>query len=190
MANLQEKLDLEFGRRNIMRLELPEFFETGLNPTRILRPYQEDCFRYFLTYMNPDNEFEGKQTRPHLLFHMATGSGKTLIMAGAMLFLYDIGYRNFLFFVDNTNIIEKTKDNFLNPSSSKYLFAPQIFIDGKRIEIRSVENFQGTSKDCINLCLCTIQELHSNLIQKRKMPLPMRIFLISQWYSFPMKPII
>ena len=109
------------------------------------------------------NDFDGKQARPHLLFHMATGSGKTLIMAGAMLYLYEQGYRNFLFFVDSTNIVEKTKDNFLNPSSSKYLFAPQIIVNGNRVEVRKVDNFQGTSTDCINLCLCTIQGLHSDL---------------------------
>lgn len=163
MANLQEKLESEFGRRYITRLSLPDYFDTSLSPSRKLRAYQEDCFRFFLTYMNPENDFDGKQARPHLLFHMATGSGKTLIMAGAMLYLYELGYRNFLFFVDSTNIVEKTKDNFLNASSSKYLFAPQININGKTVEIRKVDNFQGTSPDSINLCLCTIQGLHSDL---------------------------
>ena len=52
---------------------------------------------------------------------MATGSGKTLIMAGAIIYLYKQGYRNFLFFVNSTNIINKTRENFLNPLSSKYL---------------------------------------------------------------------
>ena len=168
MANLQDKLESEFGRRYIARLELPDFFETSLSPSRKLRPYQEECFRYFLTYMNPENDFDGKQARPHLLFHMATGSGKTLIMAGAILYLYEQGYRNFLFFVDSTNIVEKTKDNFLNASSSKYLFAPQIVINGKQVEIRKVENFQGTSSDVINLCLCTIQGLHSDLNSEKE----------------------
>lgn len=168
MANLQEKLESEFGRRYISKLELPEYFDTGLSQSRKLRPYQEECFRYFLTYMNPENVYDGKQTRPHLLFHMATGSGKTLIMAGAMLYLYEQGYRNFLFFVDSTNIVEKTKDNFLNASSSKYLFAPQISINGKCVEVRKVDNFQGISSDCINLCLCTIQGLHSDLNSERE----------------------
>ena len=168
MANLQENLESEFGRRYITRLELPDYFETSLSPSRKLRPYQEECFRYFLTYMDPENDIDGKQARPHLLFHMATGSGKTLIMAGAMLYLYEQGYRNFLFFVDSTNIVEKTKDNFLNASSSKYLFAPQIVINGKRVEIRKVENFQGTSSDAINLCLCTIQGLHSDLNSEKE----------------------
>jgi type III restriction enzyme len=168
MANLQEKLESEFGRRYISRLELPDYYDTSLSPSRKLRPYQEECFRYFLTYMNPENEFDGKQARPHLLFHMATGSGKTLMMAGAILFLYEQGYRNFLFFVDSTNIVEKTKDNFLNAASSKYLFAPQIVVNGSRVEIRKVDNFQGANNDCINLCLTTIQGLHTDLNSERE----------------------
>ncbi len=168
MANLQDLLEREFSRRYISRLDLPEYFDTSLSPSRKLRPYQEECFRYFLTYMNPENDFDGKQQRPHLLFHMATGSGKTLIMAGAMLYLYEQGYRNFLFFVDSTNIVEKTKDNFLNASSSKYLFAPNIVVNGNRVEVKKVDNFQSTNHDCINLCLTTIQGLHSDLNSEKE----------------------
>lgn len=163
MARLQETLKEEFGKRYISNVQLPDYFETSINPSKHLRPYQIECFQYFITYMNPDNTFEGKPTRPHLLFHMATGSGKTMQMAGAMLYLYEQGYRNFLFFVGSTNIVEKTKDNFLNTNSSKYMFAPSISINGQRVEIREVQNFQGTSNDCINLCLTTIQGLHSDL---------------------------
>ena len=143
----------------INRVPLPDYFETCLS--RRLRPYQEECFHNFLMYMA--NDFDGKQTRPHLLFHMATGSGKTLIMAGAMLFLYEQGYRNFLFFVDSNNIVEKTKDNFLNASSSKYLFSSRIIVNGNRVDIKRVDNFQGANSDCINLCLSTIQGLHTDL---------------------------
>jgi len=50
-----------------------------------------------------------------LLMHMATGSGKTMMMAGLIAYLYAKGYRKFLFFVNSTNIINKTRDNFLNP---------------------------------------------------------------------------
>ena len=109
------------------------------------------------------DDYHERPKRPHLLFHMATGSGKTLIMAATMLYLYELGYRNFLFFVDTNNIVEKTKHNFLNRASSKYLFAPQIVINGKNVEIRQVENFQSSSSDGINLCLTTIQGLHSAL---------------------------
>ena len=163
MAKLQETLEQEFGRKTIARTPLPEYFETGLNPSKRLRPYQQECMKYFLTYMNPENDFEGKMARPNLLFHMATGSGKTMMMALAMLYLYEQGYRNFLFFVSSSNIVEKTRDNFLNPSSPKYLFAPSITINGKKVEVREVKNFQGTDSDCINLCLTTIQGLHADL---------------------------
>ena len=148
----------------INRVPLPDYFETSLS--RTLRPYQEECFRNFLMYIA--NDFDGKQARPHLLFHMATGSGKTLMMAGTMLYLYEQGYRNFLFFVDSTNIVEKTKDNFLNASSGKYLFAPQVAVNGNRVEIKRVDNFQGANTDCINLCLTTIQGLHTDLNSERE----------------------
>ena len=157
---LQDKLDRELSSRNIKKKELPDYILNSLSPQRKLRPYQEECLRYFLSYMEDSEE---RPKRPHLLFHMATGSGKTLIMAATMLYLYEKGYRNFLFFVDTNNIVEKTKDNFLNRASSKYLFAPQIVINGKNVEIRQVENFQNTSSDGINLCLTTIQGLHKAL---------------------------
>ena len=163
MAKLQQIIEQEFGRQTIARTQLPEYFETGMTPTKHLRPYQEDCMRYFLTYMDPENIFEGKPFRPHLLFHMATGSGKTMIMALTMLYLYEQGYRNFLFFVSSNNIVEKTRDNFLNASSSKYLFASVININGKKVEVKEVNNFQCTDPNCINLCLTTIQGLHTDL---------------------------
>ncbi len=163
MAKLQETLEKEFGRKTIAQTPLPEYFETGLNPAKRLRPYQEECMKYFLTYMDPENDFEGKPLRPHLLFHMATGSGKTMMMALAMLYLYEQGYRNFLFFVSSNNIVEKTRDNFLNAVSSKYLFAPSITINGKNVTVREVKNFQGTDPESINLCLTTIQGLHTDL---------------------------
>ena len=160
---LQEVLTSWYGERQLKQLELPQFFATSLS--RTLRPYQVDCFRLFSVYMS---EYDQRPLRPHVLFHMATGSGKTLVMAGAMLYLYEQGYRNFLFFVDSTNIVEKTRDNFLNPASDKYLFSQKIEINGKQIEINEVENFQGTNLDCINFCLTTIQGLHTTLNNPRE----------------------
>ena len=157
---LQQMLREDLSKWAIINKELPDYLENSLSASRKMRPYQEECLKYFLSYMD---DYRDRPKRPHLLFHMATGSGKTLIMAATMLYLYEKGYRNFLFFVDTNNIVEKTKDNFLNRSSSKYLFAPQIVINGKNVEIRQVENFQSSSSDCINLCLTTIQGLHSAL---------------------------
>ena len=157
---LQQMLREDLSKWAIINKELPDYLENSLSASRKMRPYQEECLKYFLSYMD---DYRDRPKRPHLLFHMATGSGKTLIMAATMLYLYEKGYRNFLFFVDTNNIVEKTKDNILNRSSSKYLFAPQIVINGKNVEIRQVENFQSSSSDCINLCLTTIQGLHSAL---------------------------
>lgn len=139
--------------------ELPKYISANLNPMFELRPYQENAFRNFITFYESDK-------CPHptqVLFHMATGSGKTLIMAGLILYLYKLGYRNFLFFVNLDNIVKKTKDNFLNTASAKYLFAEEIIIDGERIRVNEVSNFQGASSDAINICFTTTQGLHSDM---------------------------
>jgi type III restriction enzyme len=92
---------------------------------------------------------------------MATGSGKTLLMAANILYLYNKGYRNFLFFVNSTNIIEKTRDNFLNPTSSKYLFNEKIKFGEKEVKINEVDNFEISDNDDINILFTTIQGLHA-----------------------------
>lgn len=94
---------------------------------------------------------------------MATGSGKTLIMAGLILYLYKKGYRNFLFFVNLSNIVQKTKENFLNKISSKYLFSEKITIDGEKVPIKEVANFQYCDNNAINICFTTTQGLHSDM---------------------------
>jgi len=128
-----------------------------------LRDYQKEALARFLLY-NDHDIYDTKGNRivksPHLLWQMATGSGKTLIMAALILEMYQKGYRNFWFFVSSTDIITKTIDNFTNASSKKYQFAPSIEIDGKRIEIRQVENFAGTNRDTFNIKFSTINILH------------------------------
>lgn len=145
--------------------ETPDFILQSLNPAFNLRPYQHEAFARFIFYLEKYN----KRVKPtQLLFHMATGSGKTLIMAGAILYLYNKGYRNFLFFVNQNNIIDKTRNNFLNPLSSKYLFAEKIKIGPKEVQLREVLNFQSTNPDDINIAFTTIQGLHSRLNTPRE----------------------
>ena len=163
---LQQTLVEELGRKFIERTAIPATITSNLNPVFPVRPYQERAFRYFLNYW--EESFDLKPRHNHqLLFHMATGSGKTLMMAGLILYLYSKGYRNFLFFVNSTNIIEKTRDNFLNPTSGKYLFADEISFGDKRVAIKEVENFQGESDD-INIAFSTIQGLHMSLNNPRE----------------------
>jgi len=157
MAFLYEKIDAlrEYGSCAV----LPSYIPENLNPSFELRPYQKQAFENFITHFESSNRPKPTQ----VLFHMATGSGKTLIMAGLMLYLYKQGYRNFLFFVNLSNIVEKTKDNFRNPVSSKYLFADEIVLDGERIRINQVDNFQYSDKDAINICFATTQGLHMDM---------------------------
>ena len=158
---LYETIIEEFGRRTLQATEIPNYLTENLNPAFELRPYQKDAFARFRLCFH--EEFEGKEKPLHLLFNMATGSGKTLIMAGLMLYLYEHGYRNFLFFVNSTNIIEKTKDNFLNPRAAKYLFNENLYFDGQRAEVTEVANFEGVNEHAINICFTTIQKLHTDL---------------------------
>jgi len=145
--------------------EIPESIKSNLNPTFELRPYQEEAFSRFLFYYNNQTI---RQKPSQILFHMATGSGKTLIMAGLILYLYEQGYRNFLFFVNSTNIINKTRENFLNPASIKYLFSQSLSFSSKQVTIKEVDNFQAVNEDDINIVFTTIQGLHSRLNTPRE----------------------
>src|SRR5699024_239559 len=115
MPYLYNTLLQEFGKRMLERTVVPN--NVGDNLKFAPRPYQTEAFQRFILCYSED--FEGKPYKPlHLLYNMATGSGKTLVMVGLMLYLYEKGYRNFLFFVNSNNIIQKTKDNFLNEQAS------------------------------------------------------------------------
>ena len=158
MPFLYEQLDTlrEYGSF----AEIPAYIQENVNPAFVLRPYQVAAFENFITYFE-NGRMCKKPTQT--LFHMATGSGKTMIMAGLMLYLYKKGYRNFLFFVNLSNIVKKTKENFLNPLSQKYLFAEEIRINGERIPIKEVKNFQYSDESAINICFTTTQGLHSDM---------------------------
>lgn len=160
MAYLHDIFNNPFARKALNQFNLPNWITNNLKFN--IRPYQEEAFRRYLFVEQDD--FEGKPPKPfHLLFNMATGSGKTLIMAGLILHLYEKGYRNFLFFVNSNNIIQKTKDNFLNPYASKYLFADKIVIGGKEALIKEIDNFDEADNQNINIKFTTIQQLHIDL---------------------------
>lgn len=160
MNSLYDRIKLILDSGDIEIPELSSNVENNLNQSLALRPYQIETFSYF------DYYFKSKKIRQRpaqLLLHMATGSGKTLIMAGLILRLYELGYRNFVFFVNSSTIINKTRDNFLNSSSSKYLFNEAIYFGDKEVNIREVSNFEGSNDEDINIVFTTIQGLHSTL---------------------------
>ena len=164
MQSLNQTLDaaLKLGGPEFYKSRVPLYIYTNLRNGYGQRPYQREAFGRFLFYMNEYHE-RPKGVPTQLLYHMATGSGKTLIMAGLIIYLYDLGYRNFLFFVNSTNIIDKTRDNFFNTTSSKYLFSEYISIGDKQIRIKEVDNFQAANQEDINIVFSTIQGLHSRL---------------------------
>lgn len=160
MAFLYEIFNNSFVHRALSEIVVPDYISDNIK--FYIRPYQIEAFRRYIFLDKED--LEEKPKRPyHLLYNMATGSGKTLIMAGLMLHLYQKGYRNFLFFVNSNNIIQKTKDNFLNPQASKYLFNDKIVIDGKEVLIKEIDNFEEADNQNINLKFTTIQQLHIDL---------------------------
>jgi Uncharacterized protein conserved in bacteria len=162
---LYEKLDVakEFG----MSVDFPEIIKSGLSKKISLREYQIDAFTNFALYFDNDGLRKNKQV--HTLFHMATGSGKTVIMAGLILYLYTKGYRKFLFFVNQTNVLEKTIDNFINSLSNKYLFNDVVEYLGKKVKIKRVENFSGNVlDDDIEILFTTTQKLHMDLFEAKE----------------------
>lgn len=162
MAFLHDIFNNPFAKRALAQVDLPVWISDNLKPGFGQRPYQIEAFKRYI-YLDQE-ELEEKPRMPyHLLYNMATGSGKTLIMAGLMLHLYQKGYRNFLFFVNSNNIIQKTKDNFLNQQASKYLFNDKIVIDGKEVLIKEIDNFEEADNQNINLKFTTIQQLHTDL---------------------------
>ncbi|PIR46876.1 MAG: type III deoxyribonuclease [Candidatus Vogelbacteria bacterium CG10_big_fil_rev_8_21_14_0_10_45_14] len=130
----------------------------NLNPAFSMREYQKEALGRFYYYCE---EYHQKLKPVHLMFNMATGSGKTLIMASNILYFYQKGYRNFIFFTRLGNIIQKTKANFLDPNSKKYLFADKITLGGQEIKIKEVDNFEGVNDEDINIIFSTTALLHS-----------------------------
>lgn len=160
---MSQTLTQEFdalAKYGALKSDIPDYITGNLAPPIVLRPYQRTALERWLFYID---KYEARPKAPHLLFHMATGSGKTVLMAALILDLYRRGYRNFLFFVNSAQIIEKTKDNFLNLASAKHLFAPTVRIDDKPVDIRAVDTFDAVAGDAINIHFTTIQGLHTRM---------------------------
>lgn len=139
---------------------LPDYIVKNLNQRFSIREYQREAISRLIYYLT---DYPDKTLPIHLLFNMATGSGKTFLMASNILYLYKLGYRNFIFFVNSTTIIKKTKANFLDKSSPKYLFAEKVIFNDKEVHIQEVDNFEGVNQDNINILFTTIQGLHSRI---------------------------
>lgn len=71
--------------KQIDNTEIPDYLTKNLSSIFDLRPYQQKAYSRFIYFFN--NGFYDKQAKPYqLMFNMATGSGKTMIMAGLILY--------------------------------------------------------------------------------------------------------
>lgn len=151
---------IESASEYVERPEIPSSITNNLKQS--LREYQTRALENFIFYLNSKKHRD--IPHKHLLFHMATGSGKTNLIAATMLYLYERGYRDFIFFVNTNNIITKTKENLVNRYASKYLFADPIRIRDAQIEINVIEDtFDSAKPDAINILFTTINKLHGDL---------------------------
>lgn len=141
------------------------YIQNNLKDT--LRPYQTETLAFFHdSQSNPKSDTNFR----HLLFNLATGAGKTMLMAAAILYLFkEKGCQNFLFFVHTDGILQKTIDNLINKGVSKYLFAETIEINANHIRIEKVDVFPKTpDNSTIYLKMATIGKIHSDLNNPRE----------------------
>lgn len=154
--------------------KIPEIINSNLKHS--LRFYQNEAMENFIFLNNPLNfdiikellnEYKSKNN--HHLFHMATGSGKTMMMAATIIYLHSFGYKRFIFTTNQTNLISKTKYNLLpNLRSSKCEFKDKyIESNGQKISIREVKNFSKHSND-VEIIFTTIHTLHNQINENKE----------------------
>ncbi|WP_443741007.1 DEAD/DEAH box helicase family protein [Treponema berlinense] len=163
---LYEKIQNQKEVLNSEDYEIPSYITENLKYE--LFDWQREALENFLINERTRNKRQkkGEEVSPnHLMFNMATGSGKTLVMAALILYYYkEHKINNFIFFVNQNAILGKTQDNFINKNHQKYLFKENIIIDEKRINIKEVEQF--SSSNDIQIKFTTIQKLHNDIYKE------------------------
>jgi len=149
---LSEQLDINFEEEfNKLEEEL-----SLLNANFSSRKYQKEALGRFVYYIRDYK----KQTKPiHLLFNLATGAGKTLLMGWLVGYLKEkFGYQHVIFLVNSTEIVGKTVMNFTGSLNKKYLFNKKL-----PFEIKVVDNFSALLPHQIGMKFTTLQGLSSEL---------------------------
>lgn len=167
MANtkyLYEELSDKMRDYRLQYSDVPIYITENVKYT--LFDWQKKALENFLDHQQI-KEIENPNTSTHLLFNMATGTGKTLVMASLILYYYKQGYRHFLFFVNQNNIVGKTEDNLLDPTHNKYLFKTPVVIDDKTVHINKVDTFSDTTDD-IEIIFTSIHKLHNAVYQVKE----------------------
>ena len=161
---LFEELKSKAYELDIRKPHIPDYITNNLRFD--LFQWQKDALLNFLLYQEIKIAEEDKNPT-HLLFNMATGTGKTLLMAAVILYYYKQGKNKFIFFVNQNNIVGKTEDNLTNPLHNKYLFQPNIVIDDAIVNIKKVDTFSNYD-DAIQIVFTTIHALHNSVYKVKE----------------------
>ncbi|EMT5299937.1 DEAD/DEAH box helicase family protein [Neisseria gonorrhoeae] len=170
MANNKTLFDWVEDRKSMLEemeqtdfFALPEFVSNNLKYPFF--EWQKSALENFVIFDRTSKlkDFPDIKNRPtHLLFNMATGAGKTMMIAALILYYFEKGYRHFLFFVNKNNIVYKTENNFIDPTHPKFLFTEKILQGDTVIPIRKVETFSQYS-DGIEIKFTSIQKLYNDI---------------------------
>ena len=161
---LFEELKSKAYELEIRKPHIPDYIINNLKFD--LFQWQKDALLNFLLYQ--EIKIVEKDKNPtHLLFNMATGTGKTLLMAAVILYYYKQGKNKFIFFVNQNNIVGKTEDNLTNPLHNKYLFQPNIVIDDAIVNVKKVDTFSNYDDD-IQIVFTTIHTLHNSVYKVKE----------------------
>lgn len=143
---------------------IPDYITDNLHPSKTLREYQQEALKHFIWLYEHD-----RASAKHLLFNMATGTGKTLVMAGCVLYLYEKGYRNFLFLVHQIQIKDQAVKNFTDYKFDKYLFNPKgIKMNGHNVDVKTVDSVQDAGRNSINFMFFSTSLLYSRLKEDKE----------------------
>tara|TARA_Y100000031_G_scaffold51263_1_gene58871 strand:- start:189 stop:2957 length:2769 start_codon:yes stop_codon:yes gene_type:complete len=164
IKNLYETIGEKAFRLRLPFPEIPAYISNNLKYSFF--DWQKNAFENFLTYQ-AIKEKENPNEPTHLMFNMATGTGKTLLMASTILYYYQQGYRHFLFFVNQNNIVDKTENNFIDNTHTKYLFKEKIVIDDKTINIKKVDAFSDNPQG-IEIKFTSIHKLYNDIHLQRE----------------------
>lgn len=161
---LHEYLPEKLREYRINYSDVPAFIQNNLRFPFF--DWQRKALENFLDYQGV-KEIENPEEPTHLLFNMATGTGKTLLMAALILYYYEKGFRHFLFFVNQNNIVGKTEDNLTDPTHNKYLFTNPIVINDKTVSVKKVDTFSENTED-IEILFTSIHKLHNAVYQVKE----------------------
>lgn len=165
---LYEKIENQKGVLDAEDYEIPSYITDNLKFP--LYEWQKTALENFLI----NEKSRAKKTKSgeilppnHLMFNMATGSGKTLVMAALILYYYKQGFRNFIFFVNQNAILGKTQANFIDKNHNKYLFKENVVIDGVPLNFKEVEMFSNScGAETVQIKFTTIQKLHNDIYRE------------------------